>query len=264
MRSIPPNTCGIYKITNLIDGKCYIGQSVDIRNRWKSHRHNGKTSHNAYLRRAMRKHGTDNFSIDVLEVCSVDDLDAIEKKCIASENSMVPSGYNMDLGGTVRKTMGPETRTKRRLASLGANNPNYGKPKSAAFKRIVAAARSKPINQYTVDGKYINTFKNARSVPGFPGGFKNISLCCTGKTQAAYGYQWRFADGKTNDIAPIDSPRAANNVPVSQYDLDGTCIATYQTMKEASKKTGAGYKSISACCNGNRQRAGGFIWRRAE
>ena len=52
--------CGIYKITNKVNGKCYIGQSNDIHRRWKQElASNAKL--NPHLARAFEKYGIDNF-----------------------------------------------------------------------------------------------------------------------------------------------------------------------------------------------------------
>ena len=62
--------CGIYKITNLVNGKVYIGQSVDIYKRWTEHK-DCITSKKGYkpLYRAFRKYGINNFEFIVLEYC---------------------------------------------------------------------------------------------------------------------------------------------------------------------------------------------------
>lgn len=54
---------GIYKITNQINDKCYIGQSLDIESRWKSHK---KYSTSKHLNNAIKKYGIDRFSFEVL------------------------------------------------------------------------------------------------------------------------------------------------------------------------------------------------------
>lgn len=64
---------GIYKITNLINGKIYIGQSVDINKRWRQHKRNSQIKgreYDKYLYRAFRKYGLENFSFEVIEECS--------------------------------------------------------------------------------------------------------------------------------------------------------------------------------------------------
>ena len=69
-------TCGIYKIENLINGKVYIGKSIEIEKRWQKHL-NAKD--NFLIHKALRKYGKENFSFTILEECSLFDLDAKEK-----------------------------------------------------------------------------------------------------------------------------------------------------------------------------------------
>lgn len=90
---------GIYKITNQINGKIYIGQSQNISQRWKAHRkHYQKDDYPIY--RAMRKYGIDNFSFEVIEECSLEELNDKEKYWIKYYDSHNPSnGYNLTDGG---------------------------------------------------------------------------------------------------------------------------------------------------------------------
>ena len=74
---------GIYKITNEINGDCYIGSSKDIERRWKQHLYlsqkQGKRSE-YHLYRAFRKFGIENFSFAVLELCQEEQLIELEQK----------------------------------------------------------------------------------------------------------------------------------------------------------------------------------------
>jgi len=68
---------GIYKITNLKNGKCYVGSSVEIGRRWKQHIWlclSSRKCRNYPLYRAFMWHGTDNFSFEVLEECEIEEL----------------------------------------------------------------------------------------------------------------------------------------------------------------------------------------------
>lgn len=69
---------GIYKITNKINGHCYIGQSIDIQRRWACHKNSAirekSSSHNYPLQKAIRKYGIDNFELEILCLCEKDDL----------------------------------------------------------------------------------------------------------------------------------------------------------------------------------------------
>ena len=65
------NICGVYKITNKVNGKIYIGSSKDIYKRWKHHvcRLNSGKHVNSYLQNAWNKYGEDSFIFDIQEVC---------------------------------------------------------------------------------------------------------------------------------------------------------------------------------------------------
>lgn len=94
---------GIYKFTNLINGKSYIGQSINIDKRikehfWKSENEND-VSFNSILHQAIRKYGAKNFSVDVVIECDVEDLDEMEKYYIIEYNTITPNGYNILSGG---------------------------------------------------------------------------------------------------------------------------------------------------------------------
>lgn len=88
---------GIYLITNKVNGKKYVGQSIDIEKRWKDHIRDSKKSEYT-IHKAIRKYGVENFEFSVLEECSVDKLDEREIYWI-SELDTFNNGYNMTLGG---------------------------------------------------------------------------------------------------------------------------------------------------------------------
>ena len=67
---------GIYKITNLKNGKSYIGQSVHIERRWSEH---CIPSSKSLIGKAIQKYGKENFSFQVLEECSVELLNEKEE-----------------------------------------------------------------------------------------------------------------------------------------------------------------------------------------
>lgn len=100
------NITGIYKITNLINGKIYIGKSLNIKARIQAHKSYYKTNapskNNKYwhnkLYTAMREFGIDNFSFEVIEECKSEELDQKEIYWINYYDSY-NNGYNMTLGG---------------------------------------------------------------------------------------------------------------------------------------------------------------------
>lgn len=93
---------GIYKIENLINHKIYIGQSTHIERRWSNHKatafNQNDKGYNYPLYCAIRKYGLENFSFEVIEECTLDELNQKEEYYISKYNSFF-CGYNQTLGG---------------------------------------------------------------------------------------------------------------------------------------------------------------------
>lgn len=91
---------GIYKITNIITGKVYVGQSVHIESRVKEHKNpsNWIRESGKVLYRAFLKYGIENFTFEVVEECEAEKLSEREIYWISFFNSFA-DGYNMTSGG---------------------------------------------------------------------------------------------------------------------------------------------------------------------
>ncbi len=114
--------CGIYKIENKVNGKVYIGSSIDIEVRWKNHIRslNGKDKYfNDYLHRQWREYGEENFIFNIIEECNVYELDKKEQYWIEFYDSMDrENGYNLKEAGK-RGKLSEETRRKLSIAAKG-------------------------------------------------------------------------------------------------------------------------------------------------
>lgn len=88
---------GIYKITNKINGKIYIGQSNDIERRFKEHIHRSPRFRLS-IDWSIVKYGEENFSFEILEECEKEKLNERETYYIQKYNS-IEKGYNQNLGG---------------------------------------------------------------------------------------------------------------------------------------------------------------------
>ena len=94
--------CGIYKITSTIDGKAYIGQSTNVKNRWSEHIKSALeigTIAKSQLYSAMKKDGIHNFTFELVEECSKADLNNREKYYITFFETNA-YGLNMTKGGS--------------------------------------------------------------------------------------------------------------------------------------------------------------------
>lgn len=92
----------IYKATNKINGKIYIGQTIKkLQTRKLSHINAGLAKRdNNIFHNSIRKHGEDNFTWEIVEFCdSKGELDDMEFHYIKQYDSLLPKGYNMTAGG---------------------------------------------------------------------------------------------------------------------------------------------------------------------
>jgi group I intron endonuclease len=90
---------GVYKILNKINGKFYIGSAKNVTSRWDQHRRSllkGKHS-NPMLQRAVKKYGFNSFIFEVLEQCTLFNLQTREQYYLDTLKPFEPKGYNIAL-----------------------------------------------------------------------------------------------------------------------------------------------------------------------
>lgn len=133
----------IYKITNLVNNKVYIGQSSTNLKKIIGRYHKEKPTRP--IIRALNKYGIANFSIEVLEYTTKDKLDEKEKLYISNFNS-IEKGYNLSTGGDVNRGFKWSKESKDNLSKKtigrykGKNNPFYGKKHTQeTINKIIAS-----------------------------------------------------------------------------------------------------------------------------
>lgn len=164
----------IYKITNRITNRIYVGQTKrSLDKRLKAHLYESRVcKYNMYLHNSMRKHGADAFSIDLIEECAPDIVADRERYWIRSLNTLQPNGYNEHEGGKGGcLNASPELREKLSKAKKGkyvpwnkgltksdprvaANGQSIGnslknKPKTEAHKQALRKARGVSLTKDT-------------------------------------------------------------------------------------------------------------------
>ena len=134
----------IYKITNTINGKAYIGQTIYDAEKTRIRDHlagNGKA--NELVKRAVKKYGRDAFTYEILHDGIIPEfLDTLEKETIEKFNTVSPHGYNLTAGGK-DGFRSEETCRKISRVNTGENHPNYGKPPWNKGKQTPAETRRK-------------------------------------------------------------------------------------------------------------------------
>ena len=89
----------IYRLTNLITLRCYVGKTIDFEGRMYEHEHPEKND-KTYIHNSIRKHGWHNFKVEILiDNIPEEALSNLEIYYIALKNTMRPYGYNLTKGG---------------------------------------------------------------------------------------------------------------------------------------------------------------------
>lgn len=132
IRELIPHTkriSGIYKIENKINGKIYIGQSVDVFRRLKKHLWDINKDNNTYLARALNRYGIENFTYEIIEICSPEELDEKEINYIKQYHSYVNDpdggGYNLNTGGGSNRGWSPTKETREKFAEMNKGGKSH-------------------------------------------------------------------------------------------------------------------------------------------
>lgn len=216
------STCGIYKIINKINGHVYIGQSVEIEDRWTRHKWSAfhdKDEEDYPLYRAFRKYGLDNFTFEIIKICPREELTKWETYYIDYFNSFI-EGYNQTSGG----------------------EGHYG--------------QEKPVYQYDLNGNFIKSYPSmAEAARQLNIKKQNIYKCCHKEYKTANGYQW------TQDPhEKMSKTTFGQGKRVYQYDLEYNLINDYPSLAQASRETGISYSHLKRAIYGKILTAGGYIW----
>ena len=205
----------IYKISNDINDKVYIGQTKQsISQRWSIHKQMSKTYPNV-LYKAMRKYGVEHFFIEIIEECDENLLNEREIYWIEYYDSYY-NGYNMTLGGQF--SSGRPSKYEEKILQVYNKNPRLSyqqiadivgcsiHPVSRFLNRynkpsIHSQHKGIPVLQIDKDtNEVLQEFKSARdaavSMGKNPGCSTTILNVCKGKPgcYTSYGYKWKFKE----------------------------------------------------------------------
>ena len=188
-----------------------------IEERWKQHKrdaHKRNLIENRPLYRAIEKYGIENFSIE--EVEETNNPEEREKYWIEYYGSF-KNGYNATLGGDGKPYIDydlvvatyRELKNQRKVAeklNIHYDTVSYilkaKKEPVLSHLEVAQKATGKIINQYDLNGNYIQSFPSVKAAADMLGkvtatskeATSHISDVCRGKRKTAYGYKWKFAD----------------------------------------------------------------------
>lgn len=214
--------CGIYKITNLVNGKIYIGESVDIYRRISQHKKIGK-SKNGYKRdkdkplyRALKKYGIDNFSFEIIEEC---------EQNIRFDREMYWISY---YGCTTKRGKG--------------YNQSDGGEGGSGFSQMREAY------QYDLDGNFIAKYKSIKEATTAIGASSDNGLVqnAIGKeNKQAGGYQWRYEYFDKIPAYKIER----HCYKIACYDNNGKLEKVFNSSIEAAKELEVDRTAIIYACS---------------
>lgn len=205
---------GIYKITNKVNGKIYIGLSNNIDRRFQEHVTPRNVKYKTTnLAKAFRKYGIDSFVFEIIELCEVDFLAEREMYHI----SIINPEYNMNEGGIGNKGL---SLTDAQRLHLSVKNKEVWNAKPPEEKQMIINRLTRPKIGHLVSEKtrqklsYINLGKKLpiESLIKRTRTDKVISMMILGVSVAEFG------DIKMAAEAMYVTPQAINNV------LKGKCL----------------------------------------
>ena len=202
----------IYKITNLINQKIYIGQTTkSIQERWKRHWADSTKPDisNRPLYKAFNKYGKDNFKIEEIEECSLEKLSEREIYWIEKLGSF-KYGYNATLGGDGVHyadydliynlyLKGYNIKTIASLTNYDTGTvSNAIQAKGITHEELIA--RGREVIQHSVAQLDKETNEILNIYPSLKAAYTaigkehsgHIASVCNGKRKTAYGYKWEY------------------------------------------------------------------------
>lgn len=185
----------VYLRTNKINGKQYVGQTENFKNREKDWKCLKARYANQYIQIDREKYGIDNFDVKKLaEVSTKEEAWHLEQKYIKELDTIYPNGYNRAYGGEKNKGGNVGYHNGREFKK--GNEPwNSGRPMSDDEKRhlsemLVNGKSSKVVLQIKPNGEILEWASNKECKRN---GYTNVYLYCNGKNNHYFkGSRWYY------------------------------------------------------------------------
>ena len=244
----------IYLVTNLINGKQYVGQTKHghTGGRWKEH-NVIREDYNTIFHNAIKKYGTENFSVEVIEDNISDrDIDQREIYYIEFYNTFHANGhgYNMTKGGRGMLGYKPTKKTKQKVK----------KSTIETWKRM----KEEDPERYAQ--LCLNRSIALKGLPKSEQHRQALSVCASqrvGEKNPFYGKHF-----SEHSKEKLRETKAKNLTPINAYDLrTGKFWKTFRFTTEAVQELTLGEAAgarILCVCKAGKGHAYGYIWRYQE
>jgi group I intron endonuclease len=234
------NMIGIYKIVNP-KGKIYIGQSTNIKNRFNQYKMIDKSCIGPKLLNSLVKYGYENHIINVIEECSLEELDY--KEFTHKQRILEEVGWKEVLFLQLKDKQGgkrsQQTKDKIRMSSIGKN--------------------SKKIFQFDLKGNFIKEWSSIVEAERVYGKGIKENLCK--KTLTSHNSIWSYTRDLLYSSDKVKNKWQSKTTSVIQYDLQDNFIKEWESIIKIEKTLGYKTSNISVTCKGKQKTAYGYKWK---
>ncbi len=245
---------GVYKITNTINNKCYVGSSSNIKARKNDHwcLFRKKKHPNLHLQSSVNKYGLENFTFKVIEICVKTDITIREQFWI----DLLKPDYNIRNIAMNNFGLRHTLSTKLKI-SVAAKNMW----KKTGMREQLISNRCKPLVCYTRDGNFYKLYSSTREAaleldiePS------HITKILKGKANLRKGFTFtyyvenypQFIDLSyiyERKISTIQENAKCNRKKV-EVIIDDKSIGVFESLNEASKSLNVHFVTLTAIKNG--------------
>lgn len=261
--------CGVYSISNDVDGKFYIGSSVDVKDRLKHHKSTLKHGRheNVYLQNAYDKYGVEHFKFEVIE--TVDEprkLLELEQKWI-DRTCCYEKSFGYNIAGDASAPMTGRKHTPESIKKMSESQKALCRKMSPEHKAILRKYSSGK-NSYWATHKHTQEYRDKMS-KSLIGNKHLLGHTHTDETKKKMRGRIPWNKGRTGvysqETLAIMSSKAAHELQkVNMFDKEGNILNSFDSIKEAGKATGLHPANIMKCCSDkypSNQTCGGYVWK---
>lgn len=240
--------CGIYQIRNKVNGKVYVGSSVNVRRRWVEHRRDLRRGnhYNQHLQRAWNKYGESSFEFLLVEECGEELLEDNENRWLQAKKPEWVYNLTEEVNGHrgaanpfFGRTHSHATRERMSVAKagmyVGAANPNYGRTQSEATRRLMGE-RNQNRRLTDEDIKAIRELVAAGATHAETA--RKFSVNRNHVTQVVNGTKRQLADGP-------QTRRKHRNLTMDEIEAIEGLVASGMMQKDVAEKFGVARCTIS-------------------
>ena len=250
---------GVYRWTNKINGKWYVGSSVNLSKRFSvyfNEAYIGKNKDNMAINRALLKYGYSNFQLEILEYTTAEKAIKLEQYYLDLFNEL-PAHLSYNILNIAGSRLGykvlDETKEKLRLANLGVNNPNFGKSHSKEVRDRISETLLKSDNHPS---------------RGKPGNITFQDKTHTSETKAKMSIAKLGANnpnfGKSLDEAGRLKLSNIRGTAVDVYEIETKITSTYPSLAKAGVALSCSKTTISKYIESKEIFRGKYIFSKAS